>query len=109
MSPKLIIFNYNKQTTDTMKYFNRHIHMDSKTRRAILESITDLHSIEGSTWNLSNMFYGLFDGFDYSDQILNSKEIFLVQEQNKELYNKILTFVKEVKSYPKENQDVTQH
>ena len=84
-----------------MKYFNRHEHMSAETRRSILEAITELYSIDGEMFSLSNMLYGLFDGFDYSDKIHKSKEIFIVQEQNEALYTKLLDIIKAVKSYPK--------
>tara|TARA_R100000501_G_C2576219_1_gene81205 strand:+ start:113 stop:364 length:252 start_codon:yes stop_codon:yes gene_type:complete len=75
--------------------------MSAETRRSILEAITELYSIDGEMFSLSNMLYGLFDGFDYSDQIHKSKEIFIIQEQNEALYIKLLDIIKAVKSYPK--------
>ena len=93
-----------------MEYFNRHECMGEKTRRTILESIMKCSEIEGiSSMGITNMLYGLFDGFDYSDAIHKSKEIFIIQEQNNDLYCKLLDIVREVKGYPKHDHDVTEH
>ena len=84
-----------------MQYFNRHKHMSDETRGAILESITELYSIDGNMFSIQNMLYGLFDGFDYADKIHMSKEIFIIQKQNDDLYNKLLNIIRAIKSYPK--------
>ena len=43
--------------------FDRHSNMDSKTRKAILDLISDIE-IEDS-FTLVNSLYGLFDGYNY--------------------------------------------
>ncbi len=93
-----------------MQYFDRHEHMSSTTRRTILEIINELLLVDNlkSPFMYQNMFYGLFDGFDYSDQIHMDPDIFVIEKQNKELYGKILNVVKAIKSYPKSETHNTQ-
>jgi len=51
--------------------FDRHKHMDSDTCKRIQDLITDLIIIENCNSNqVVNMLYGAFDGYDYSQQIL---------------------------------------
>ena len=54
-----------------MKYFNRHECMKRETLSSISKVITDLFGIDGISpfCGISNMLYGLYDGFDYSDKI----------------------------------------
>ena len=93
-----------------MKYFNRHECMGGETRRTILETITNLCLIDGiSSMGIENMLYGLFDGFDYSKKIVEHKEMKLIKEQNKEVYDTIVNICKEIATYPKHSQDVTIH
>jgi len=84
-----------------MQYFNRHEHMSAETRRSILEAITELYSIDGNMFSLSNMLYGLFDGFDYSTKIASSSQMEIVEKQNVPLYKKIMKFCKTIQTYPK--------
>ena len=93
-----------------MEYFNRHEYMGGETRRTILETITNFHSLDGiGMMGIQNMLYGLFDGFDYSKKIVEHKEMKLIKEQNKEVYDTIINICKEIETYPKHNQDVTIH
>ena len=91
-----------------MQYFNRHKHMDGETRGAILESITELYSIDGNMFPLQNMLYGLFDGFDYSTKIPPSTEMEIVEKQNVQLYKKIMKFCFTIQTYPKSETHNTQ-
>ncbi len=94
-----------------MKYFNRHECMGKETLRSIGESITDLFLVEGvsSFGGVSNMLYGLYDGFDYSDKIRSHKEMNIIKEQKVDLYLKILNICKDIDTYPKHDHDVTVH
>lgn len=48
--------------------FNRHESMDSKTRKEILNIISDLNSVEiENRFSLKNMLFGLFDGYLYEE------------------------------------------
>jgi len=84
--------------------------MGGETRRTILETITNFYSIEGAgMMGIQNMLYGLFDGFDYSKKIVEHKEMKLIKEQNKEMYDTIIDICKEIETYPKHTQDITIH
>jgi hypothetical protein len=51
--------------------FNRHENMNGVTRAVIL------HLIQvnvGGNWEITNMLYGLFDGYDYADAIKEEVE-----------------------------------
>ena len=94
-----------------MKYFNRHEHMSAETLKTIGEIIHELYSVDGlnSRFMYQNMFYGLYDGFDYTDQIHMDPDTFVVESKNRGLYEKILKVIKDIKSYPKHDHDVTVH
>ena len=94
-----------------MKYFNRHECMGRETLRSIGEATTDLFLVEGvsSFGGGSNMLYGLYDGFDYSDKIRSHKEMNIIKEQKVDLYLKILNICKDIDTYPKHEYDVTEH
>ena len=84
-----------------MQYFDRHEHMSSTTRQTILEIITDLYQINENTFMFQNSFYGLFDGFDYSPQIIKDPLMDSIFTQNIDLFNKIQNVCKEIATYPK--------
>ncbi len=94
-----------------MKYFNRHECMGKETLRSIGESINGLFGIEGVSafGGVSNMLYGLYDGFDYSDKIRSHEEMLQINKENSYLYNKILEICKQIDTYPKHDHDVTVH
>jgi len=84
--------------------------MGGETRRTILETITNFHSLDGvGMMGIQNMLYGLFDGFDYSKKIVEHKEMKLIKEQNEKMYDTIINICKEIETYPKYSQDVTIH
>ena len=45
--------------------FDRHSNMDSKTRKAILDLISDIQTQIEDSFELVNSLYGLFDGYNY--------------------------------------------
>ena len=45
--------------------FDRHSNMDSKTRKAILDLISDIEIEIEDSFTLVNSLYGLFDGYNY--------------------------------------------
>jgi len=83
--------------------FNRHENMDSATRGRILDLISDLEIIERcNPRNVINMLYGAFDGYDYSEQILQDKLLIqLTDGGNTSLVKEIQTIATIIKSYPK--------
>jgi len=94
-----------------MKYFNRHECMKRETLSSITKVIGDLFLVDGVSpfGGVSNMLYGLYDGFDYSDKIRSHKEMEIIKLQRVDLYEKILNICKEIDTYPKHDQDVTVH
>ena len=92
------------QTKSQITYFNRHESMNSDTRRKILDLISDLSIIENCNANSTiNMLYGLFDGFDYSDELLAQHTLLnsLNDGGNTGLVKEILSVATIIKSYPK--------
>ncbi len=54
--------------------FDRHANMDSKTRKAILDLISDIQFEILDPFELENSLYGLFDGYNYFfTNLLNAK------------------------------------
>lgn len=47
--------------------FDRHESMDSKTRKEILNLISEVSDLDNSPNSLENMLYGLFDGYLYEE------------------------------------------
>jgi len=94
-----------------MKYFNRHECMKRETLSSISKVISDLFLIDGISpfGGISNMLYGLYDGFDYSDKIRSHEEMVIIKEQRMDLYENILNICKDIDTYPKHDYDVTVH
>ena len=94
-----------------MKYFNRHECMKRETLSSISKVISDLFLIDGISpfGGISNMLYGLYDGFDYSDKIRSHEEMEIIKEQRMDLYENILNICKDIDTYPKHDYDVTVH
>lgn len=84
-------------------YFNRHESMDSETRHRVLDLISDIRIIENcNTFNVENMLYGLFDGYDYSELIESDKLIQQFKDGgNSGLVDEIFAITAIVKSYPR--------
>lgn len=49
------------------KRFNRHESMDSETRTEIMNLISEIRGSESHSSKLSNMLFGLFDGYLYDE------------------------------------------
>ncbi len=94
-----------------MEYFNRHECMSKETLRSIGEATMDLFSVDGISpfGGVGNMLYGLYDGFDYADEIRSSEDMKVIKRENIDLYEKILNICKDVDTYPKHDHDVTVH
>lgn len=93
-----------------MKYFNRHTEMSPQTLKTIMEAINGV-MLSGApdSFNLVNMLYGLFDGFDYTAEILSDPLMKSLQKSHIEIYNKISGVCEEIQGYPKFEKDVTSH
>lgn len=83
--------------------FNRHKHMDSDTLKRIQDLITDLVIIENCNANpIVNMLYGAFDGYDYSEQILQHELLTQLEDGgNVHIANNIVDLAYTIKTYPK--------
>lgn len=83
--------------------FDRHKHMDSDTLGRIQDLITDLTITENCNANpIVNMFYGAFDGYDYSQQILQHELLTQLEDGgNRHLANDIVDLAYIIKTYPK--------
>jgi hypothetical protein len=84
-----------------IQHFDRHAHMSQETLHEIHQCITELMHIESDTYNLNNWLFGLFDGFDYTEQIISSPELAEVTHINPALGARISAVCGAVESYPK--------
>ena len=94
-----------------MKYFNRHECMSKETLKSIGEATMDLFSVDGISpfGGVGNMLYGLYDGFDYADEIRSHEDMSVIKREKMDLYEKILDICKDIDTYPKHDHDVTVH
>lgn len=76
--------------------FDRHANMNVETLREIGNIINEVF-IDAS-FDLSNMLYGLYDGYLYKDLLPVAKE--QLSETN---YQRVVDVVKTIKKYPKIN------
>ncbi len=85
--------------------------MDKNTLKKISLCIQSLLHIDGVSafGGVGNMLYGLFDGFDYSEQIQAHKDMEVIKKSSAETWNLITTICKTIDTYPKSNTDVTIH
>jgi hypothetical protein len=75
--------------------YNRHEHMSAETLSDIMDIIRDVR-FDGS-FELTNMLYGLFDGYLYDELIVEAD----AADISKETYRKILRVWSVVSKYPK--------
>jgi hypothetical protein len=80
--------------------FDRHQNMNAETRSAIMNVTSNL-GYEGEEGELHNYLCGFFDGYDYSDDIM---ELFYFQDLERtdfDLFLKITGLCTIVTNYPK--------
>jgi hypothetical protein len=82
--------------------------MDSETRHLILDTIRELRYItytengEEKYFNhLENWLYGTFDGYDYSEYAITSRELAMVTHINSDLGSKISEIFGIIEKYPR--------
>lgn len=94
-----------------MKYFNRHECMGIDTLKKIGEVTMELFLVDGISpfGGVGNMLYGLYDGFDYADEIRSHEDMSVIKIEKMDLYEKILNICKDIDTYPKYEYDVTEH
>ena len=85
----------------TVPRFNRQENMSSETLTEILGIIGALSECECPTRQLENMLYGFFDGYDYTEHIIKSRQLAEVTHENPELGAQISTICGIIESYPK--------
>lgn len=97
------------QKNPQITYFNRHQSMDSDTRSFILDTIRELRYItytdelgEEKYFNsLENWLYGTFDGYDYSEFAIPSKEFAELAHTNIDISSKISEIFGIIEKYPR--------
>lgn len=94
------------ETITKPTFFNRHESMSSSTRSMIMDLITDLQIIENCpSYNLVNMLYGSFDGYDYSERIKTDAAVQSLNDGgNTGLVNQIFEVVDTISTYPRTEQ-----
>lgn len=78
-------------------YFNRHESMNSETRSLILDTIRDLYDYD----SIVNSLYGSYDGYNYSNLILDSKEFKKLINDNFNLGYRVYTIFMTISAYKK--------
>ena len=87
------------------KYFNRHAHMDDETRHEILVLTNEVEN-----WSIRNWLYGLFDGFNYANDI--RKEMVGTdgdKPESPEIQGKLAKICAVIETYQVAHEDVTKH
>lgn len=85
-----------------MTRFDRHENMSPEVLTEVSKIITayfETNSVS-SFGELSNYTYGLYDGFLYKNEILESVEFNDLREEDHELTQRILNVISEVEKYP---------
>ena len=84
-------------------YFNRHENMDSETRFMILDVIKELcYKCETTnTARIENWLYGTFDGYDYSEVAIKSKELTELTHENADLACRVTNIFDIIEKYPR--------
>jgi hypothetical protein len=77
--------------------FDRHAHMSSETRGDIMNILKDTSTSLSNDRHLTNMLYGLFDGYLYEDIISESKRIGIEEAVKRQIEE----VVDVVSAYPK--------
>jgi len=83
-------------------FFNRHESMSSETRSEIMDLTTELMIADGNYGNLINYLYGAFDGYDYSERVLNSDDLKFMKSA--ELAIRLHKVFATIKQYPRTEQ-----
>ena len=81
----------------TVTFFNRHESMNSETRSLILDTIRDLYDYD----SIVNSLYGYYDGYNYSNLILGSKEFKKLINDNFNLGYRVYTIFMTISAYKK--------
>ena len=86
------------KTNDMMRRFDRHEHMDSDTRQAILRIQGDVFmSDNANAGQVVNMLAGAFDGYNYSDDV---REAIRGWDQRDTLTMAVVLITKVIDGYP---------
>jgi len=84
-----------------IKKFNRHECMDENMMDSIQNAIFAFRKVPGvGAFGVLNMLYGLYDGFNYADAIMDHSEMQVVKGQNRSLYDLIAYICETAKNYP---------
>jgi hypothetical protein len=75
--------------------YNRHEHMSAETLGDIMDIIRDVRF--DASFELTNMLYGLFDGYLYDNLIVEAEQ----SDMSRETYRKLLKVWSVVSKYPK--------
>jgi len=97
-----------------MQYFNRHevmtmevLNQVGEIRRAVDDFRFENPHLGLRSLGISNFLCGLYDGFDYTDQILKSTDYAVIKEFNPKLAKRIKSLLNVIATYPKSDKDVT--
>ena len=83
--------------------FNRHENMSSETQKLIRETINDValcNIDDRNTSVIENWLFGSFDGHDYSEYAIKSRELASITEEDPALGAKITEIFNLIKTYP---------
>jgi hypothetical protein len=80
------------------RFFNRHENMSELTRSVVMHLI-NVESIRKDYMGICNMLYGLFDGYDYTDAIMERADEIGIDHFSPE-HRLLDSLCREVKTYP---------
>lgn len=84
-------------------FFNRHESMSSETLKEIMDLTTELMIADGNYGTFINYLYGAFDGYDYSERVLNSDDLRFMKSADLAIrLHKVFTTIKQ---YPRTEQN----
>jgi hypothetical protein len=89
--------------TNSVPRFDRHKHMSIGTLDFIMTTKKGLWNIKDLPFhnNIDNMLSGMFDGYDYSQMIIDDPMLDLIKAQDKCLHINIVSICDIVSTYPK--------
>jgi hypothetical protein len=82
-------------------FFNRHESIDSYMMDKIRGAIKELFMLDVKTSTIENYLYGVYDGYDYSEIALDSKELLDIAFVSPQLGIQITEIFATIKNYPR--------
>ena len=90
------------QENPQITHFDRHASMSKETHQEIMDLITELMLSDCKCARIIlNWLYGAFDGYDYSEVVIFSKELAELSMHDAELAVKVAEIYSTIENYPR--------